>query len=77
MNGTFQRTLTTEEIRRVACPLCKAPPGSGCTEPASSARRAHHHKERVTAARRLASQQRQSGVEGVIRRRVADIFYRP
>ncbi len=71
------RTLIREEIRRVACPLCKAPPGSPCTDPANRSRREHHHTARAAAARRLASMERQSSVEGAIRRRVAERFYRP
>lgn len=78
MNRTF-RTLSSQEIRRAACPVCAAPPGSPCTEPATRARREQHHKERVTAARRSASTERQSRFAGddAVRRRVADRFYRP
>jgi hypothetical protein len=72
------RILTREEIRQVACPVCKAPPGSQCTEPSTGARRENHHKERVTAARRAASTERQSrDASDAVRRRVADRWLRP
>jgi hypothetical protein len=77
MNHNY-RTLSGEEIRRVACPVCKAPPGSPCTEPANGARREHHHLDRVAVARMAGSQQRsvQRALDAK-RRRVAERFYRP
>ncbi len=81
MNHTFRafRTLTSEETRRVACPVCSAPPGSPCSDQTSGARREHHHAERVIAARRSATVQRTSGgiVAEAIRRRVANKLLKP
>ncbi len=81
MNRTFQRGLTSEDIRRVACPICEAPSGSPCTEFANYAaprEREHHHKERVAAVRRLNSMRRQprDGLDPV-RQRVAEKWLRP
>jgi len=79
MNRTFQRTLTREEIRGVACPVCDVPSGSPCSsEPATGARREHHHAERVAAARTANSRQRvvQRALDAK-RHRVANRMLRP
>lgn len=74
MNRTF-RTLTSEEIRRVSCPVCEAPTGSPCSEPVTGARLGHHHLDQVALAR---SQQRRSDyADNAKRQRVADRMYRP
>jgi hypothetical protein len=63
--------LNSVAIRRIACPICKAPPGSPCSEPASGVRRERHHRERSTAARREQTNPRSAA------RRVGDRFYKP
>lgn len=69
------RILTGEEIRCVSCPVCKAPPGNPCTDPATRERRAHHHRERVTAAR--TEQRSVRRALDAKRQRVADRMFRP
>jgi hypothetical protein len=71
------RTLTTEEIRRVSCPLCKAPAGSPCTEPATDAPRDRHHLDRVAVAKMATQIERPSRRPDALRRRLGMSFYRP
>ncbi len=71
-------SLSSEEILRAACPVCKAPAGGMCIEPTTKEPRERHHLDRVTVARMVGSQQRPVQRElDAKRRRVADRWLRP
>jgi hypothetical protein len=71
-------TLTTAEIRRVACPVCRVPPESPCQEPATGSQREHHHLNRAAVARNQ-KHRKPSGDDRLdaARRRVAARMFRP